>query len=147
MTELWKRRLFGLGAILVVVVMLVGLSFGNLGQNVVYYWSPTELMAKHQEAQGQTVRLGGLVMPGTFDLATCSPGCSFRVTDGRTEVAVETEGVPPQMFRAGIGVVVEGRLQGEVFHTDRVMIKHSNEYEAPSEGEMPDMAKTLEDGS
>lgn len=147
MTELWKRRLFGLGAILVVVAMLVGLSFGNLGQNVVYYWSPTELVQKRDEAQGQTVRLGGLVMPGTFDLAACDPGCSFRITDGRTEVAVETEGVPPQMFRAGIGVVVEGQLHGDVFRTDRVMIKHSNEYQAPEGGEKPDMAATLEEGT
>ena len=50
------------------------------------------------------------------------------------------------MFREGIGVVVEGRLQSDgVFDTDRVMIKHSNEYRAPEDGERPDEAyKTLD---
>ena len=148
MTEAWKRRLLGLGAILIAGSALAWISFGNLGQNLVYYWSPTELVEKSDAARNVTVRLGGLVVQGTLDASHCNPGCRFRITDGKNDVDVQTEGLPPQMFREGIGVVVEGSLDGAVFHTDRVMVKHSNEYRAPKDGEKPDMARTLvEDGS
>jgi cytochrome c-type biogenesis protein CcmE len=144
MTETAKRRLFGAAAVLVAIGALTWISYGSLGENLVYYWSPTELIGKGAAGQGVTVRLGGLVVPGTFDLGACNPGCSFRISDGKTEVAVATAGLPPQMFREGIGVVVEGELEGQVFRTERVMIKHSNEYKPPASGEMPkDMAKTL----
>lgn len=133
MNDLAKRRMIGALVVVMAGALLAWAVIGNLGNNIVYYWSPTELAEKGASAQGATVRLGGLVVPGSFDLSKCSPGCAFRVTDGKTEVAVETEGLPPQMFRAGIGVVVEGSLQGEVFHTDRVMIKHDNQYKAPTD--------------
>jgi cytochrome c-type biogenesis protein CcmE len=144
MTDLTRRRLFGLGALLVAGSALGWLAYGNLGENLVYYWSPTELVAHGAAAQDVTVRIGGLVVPGTFDLEKCNPHCHFRITDGRTELRVASTGLPPQMFREGIGVVVEGRLQGEVFATDRILVKHNNEYRAPGEGQMPDFAKTLD---
>jgi cytochrome c-type biogenesis protein CcmE len=144
MTDIQRRRLFGASAIVVVLGALTWLSYGSLGDNLVYYWSPTELVQRGAAAEGVTVRLGGLVVPGTFDLSACSPGCNFKISDGRTEVAVATAGMPPQMFREGIGVVVEGALEGQTFRTERVMIKHSNEYKAPTDGSMPkDMASTL----
>jgi cytochrome c-type biogenesis protein CcmE len=147
MSEIWIRRFAGGFAILLAASALVGLSYGNLGQNLVYYWSPTELHANADKAVGATVRLGGLVVPGTFDMKKCNPGCNFRVTDGQNEVLVESTGLPPQMFREGIGVVVEGQYDGAVFHTDRVMVKHSNEYRAPEDGKEPDFAKTLTEGT
>lgn len=144
MTAAAKQRLAAVVAILVAVGALAWLSWGNLGENLVYYWSPSEVVGNASKAAGATVRLGGLVVPGSFDAAKCDPGCTFRVTDGREEVTVVSEGLPPQMFREGQGVVVEG-VYGEdgVFRTDRIMVKHSNEYQAPQEGEMPDVA-TLE---
>lgn len=147
MNDLYKRRLIGALVVLLAGALLAWAVVGNLGNNIVYYWSPTELVAKGDAAQGATVRLGGLVVPGSFDLSKCTPGCAFRITDGKTEVAVETEGLPPQMFRAGIGVVVEGRLDGQVFHTDRVMIKHDNQYKAPTdEAGMKQAGATLVEG-
>lgn len=143
MNDLWKRRLVGLVAVTVALSALTWIAYGNLGNNLVYYWSPTELVEHGADANGATVRLGGLVVPGSFDLEACKPGCSFRVTDGKNEVNVSTEGLPPQMFREGIGVVVEGSLQGGTFHTDRVMIKHSNEYKAPTDGDISSAAQTL----
>jgi cytochrome c-type biogenesis protein CcmE len=147
MTDLWKRRIAAIVAVSLALLTLGWVSYGSLGENLVYYWSPTELVQKSAEAQGATVRLGGLVVPGTYDMKKCHPGCSFRVTDGQTDVAVETDGVPPAMFREGIGVVLEGELQGAVFRSDRVMIKHNNEYKPPAPGEKPPKTwATLEDG-
>ncbi len=147
MSQKKGRPIFAVGAVVLGVAALAAISYGNLGENLVYYWSPTEIVAKAAQAQGATVRLGGLVVPGTFDSEACAPGCDFRITDGKTDVRVRTEGLPPQMFREGIGVVVEGQMQGDVFHTDRVMIKHSNEYRAPEDGKMPDISQTLADPS
>jgi len=59
----------------------------------------------------------------------------FRVTDGTREILVHSTGAPPQMFRAGIGVVVEGKYRRSgVFESHSLMVKHSNEYRAPTPG-------------
>lgn len=147
MTEVTKRRLFLAGAVLVAGTALAYLSFGNLGQNLVYYWSPSELAAHGADAKGATVRLGGMVVPGSYDPTLCKPGCEFKLTDGKAEVDVASTGTPPQMFREGQGCVVEGTYEDDgKFHTDRIMVKHSNEYRPPKAGERPeDMYKSLED--
>lgn len=151
MTDLTRRRLIGVVAVIAALSALAALSMVNLGDSLVYYWSPTELKEKlgkqGAEADQVTVRLGGLVVPGSFDLAKCDPGCTFRITDGTSEVTVVTAGLPPQMFREGIGVVVEGEFEGEQFHTDRVMVKHNNEYRAPEHGEKPDIGTLTEGGT
>jgi len=67
----------------------------------------------------------------------------FDVTDRSTTVHVKSNGVPPQMFREGIGVVVEGTmLRGGYFESDRLMVSHNNEYRAPKDGQKVD-AKEL----
>lgn len=145
-STLRTRRIAGAVAVVVAGLALAFASFGNLGENLVYYWSPTELNAKGLEAQGQTVRLGGLVKAGTFELGKCNPGCDFVVTDGAFDVKVHSEGQPPQMFRQGIGVVLEGELQGDTFQAERVMVKHSNEYRAPTDkSDVASAAKTLQE--
>ena len=140
-----KGKIAALAALIVVGGTLAFLSMGNLGDNLVYYWSPTQLVDAGDDALEATVRLGGQVEPGTVDFDVDDNSLSFVVTDGAHEVPVHCTGAPPQMFREGIGVVVEGRLQEDgVFHTDRVMVKHSNEYWAPEEGERAsDVYETL----
>ncbi len=147
MTDAMQKRLFGLGAVLVAAGALFAISVSDMGDNLVYYWSPSELMSA-PNAREATVRLGGMVVPGTLDHDTSNAHMSFDVTDGTTTVHVESEGNPPQMFREGIGVVVEGKLAAnEVFTADKVMVKHSNEYEAPDgEIDMEKMQKTLAEG-
>lgn len=148
MTEAWKRRLFAIGAIAIAAGALTFVSMGDLGENLVYYWSPTELRAA-PNAQDATVRLGGMVVPGSVKWDKEVGHATFTVTDGQNEVVVECDGNPPQMFREGIGVVVEGQLHADgLFHTSRVMVKHSNEYEAPTEGdEHPNPYATLAEDS
>ena len=118
---------------------------GGLSENLVYYMSPSQLMELGDESDDATVRLGGQVEVGTVDFDVDANLLTFVVTDGIAEVTVTCAGAPPQMFREGIGVVVEGQLQEDgVFHTDRVIVKHSNEYEAPVEGERAsDVYQTL----
>lgn len=142
--------LYAVVSLLIAGAALAAISFSNLGDNLVYYWTPTELVAAGEKADGAIVRLGGQVEPGSI---SWEPGASgtFRITDGTQSVLVQTTGVPPQMFREGIGVVVEGDFgrADSVFHTQRVMVKHSNEYRAPEgEHDVEEMYKSIvEQGS
>lgn len=142
-----KRRLFLGGALVVAGLGLGVIAFGDIGENLVYYWDPSQLREHGEQAVGATIRLGGLVKPGTVDWKQSAGQIHFSVTDGKQEVPVHARGAPPQMFREGIGVVVEGTMTREgIFEADRLMVKHSNEYRAPEEGKAPhDLYNTVED--
>lgn len=101
--------------------------------NLNWYMTPSELLAK-KDVEGQTVRLGGMARPGTDPQWERKLPLEFFITDATDSVQVRATGAPPAMFKAGIGVVVEGKLgEDGVFQTDRVMVKHSNEYRAPDD--------------
>ncbi|MEZ4266332.1 MAG: cytochrome c maturation protein CcmE [Myxococcota bacterium] len=133
-------RLFAIVAILLAAGGLAWLAFGNLGDNLVYYWSPTELSDAGSKGVGATVRLGGQVKVGSVVWDPDRTDLNFVVTDNAHDVRVHATAVPPAMFREGIGVVVEGKLnEGGLFESDRLMVKHDNQYQAPEAGEKPDM--------
>lgn len=130
-----QRRMFLIGAVALVAAALGVLAYGGIGDNLVYFWEPTDLVAAGDEAYGPTIRLGGLVKADTLDWQEESQQLRFVVTDGAQDVRVYATGAPPQMMREGIGVVVEGTMgKDDVFQTDRLMVKHSNEYRAPQDG-------------
>jgi len=145
MNPMMQRRLFAIVAIVVAVGALGSMSMSTMGEDLVYYWSPTELVQKSGEAKGATVRLGGMVEAGSVEWDPEAQRLAFRVTDGANSVPVEGQGAPPQMFREGIGAIVEGKLGDDgVFRTNTVMVKHNNEYKAPEKGERPeDIYRTL----
>lgn len=149
MTDSTKKRLFAAGAIVLGLAVLGAVSLSNIGDDLAYYWSPTELTAA-ANARNATVRLGGMVVPGSYHWDQVAHSVEFDVTDNKTSVHVVNVGNPPQMFREGIGVVVEGKLGGDgVFHSDKLMVSHGNEYKPPKEGETPsdvykNLNKTLE---
>ncbi|MBI4541285.1 MAG: cytochrome c maturation protein CcmE [Gemmatimonadetes bacterium] len=125
-----------------VVAILGGfayLLYGGIGENLVYFLTPTELVKRGEGGFDAPVRLGGQVAAGTVEWDAKALDLRFRVTDGATDVVVHSRGAPPQMFRDGIGVVVEGRLrQGGVFESTNLMVRHSNEYRAPTPGHRPE---------
>jgi cytochrome c-type biogenesis protein CcmE len=132
-----KRPLFALGAIAVALAAFVVITAGGIGENLVYYWGPTELHDAGDKAVGASIRLGGQVRPGSIAWDGQSSNLAFDVTDGKQFVHVKSQGVPPQMFREGIGVVVEGTMtDGGHFESNRLMVSHDNEYRAPGEGEV-----------
>jgi cytochrome c-type biogenesis protein CcmE len=130
------KRFWVGGGIVVIVAVFAWLLFGGLEKNVVFFLTPQELLAKGSSGVGVPVRLGGQVKPGSMTWDAKTLDLRFTVTDGVKEVPVESTGAPPQMFRDGMGVVVEGRVgQAGVFHATNLMVKHSNEYRAPKPGE------------
>jgi cytochrome c-type biogenesis protein CcmE len=139
-----------IGALVVLVAAFGYLMYSGVEDNLVYFLTPAELIAKGEQAIDRPVRLGGQVVPGSVVWNADSIELTFRVTDGTQEIAVHSSGAPPQMFRAGIGVVVEGKLlRNAVFESHSLMVKHSNEYRAPEPGEThPDrIDKSLVRGS
>ena len=130
-----KRRTV-IGGAVVIVAVFAWLLFGGLRENVVFFLTPQELLAKGADGVGVPVRLGGQVKPGSVTWDAKTLDLRFTVTDGAREVNVQSTGAPPQMFRDGMGVIVEGRVgAGGVFQATNLMVKHSNEYRAPKPGE------------
>mgnify|MGYP003297305659 CR=1 FL=1 len=112
------------------------LLFGGLEKNVVFFLTPQEVLATGTDVVGVPVRLGGQVKPGSVKWDAQALDLRFTVTDGAREMQVHSTGAPPQMFRDGMGVVVEGRVgTSGVFEATNLMVKHSNEYRAPKPGE------------
>jgi cytochrome c-type biogenesis protein CcmE len=132
------------GALFGAVIVLLAFGYlvwGGIGGNLVYFLTPKELLAKGSKAVGASARLGGLVQPGTVQWNADTRELRFRIVDADDSVSVpvlSTGGVPPQMFTDGQGVVVEGfYAQDGIFKTQKVMVKHSNEYRAPAPGKHP----------
>ena len=141
-------------AIAVAVVVILGafgfLLYGGIDKNVVFFLTPEELLARGTAAYDVPVRLGGLVQPGSVKWDAEKLDLRFVVMDsGGQSVNVHSSGAPPQMFRDGMGVVVEGRYhRSGVFESTNLMIKHSNEYRKPEHGERPqEMYKSLVKGA
>ena len=133
------RRWGVLAGVAVVVAVVAYLAFSSVGNALVYYLTPTELVARGDSAVGQAVRLGGLVKAGS--IAGEAPDLTFVLTDGTTEMRVHAVSAPTQSFREGIGAVVEGTLRADgVFEASQVIVKHDENYMAPSEGALPTQA-------
>ena len=129
------RRRIVLPALVLLAAVIGGLVWINLGENLVYYLTPSEAVEQRSGggggggAEGGRFRLGGLVEEGSVE--ETDGGIRFAVGDGAASVEVVHTGAPPQLFRAGIGVVVEGAWEGALFHSDVLLINHDEQYRAP----------------
>ena len=123
MKRYWK---FVVPAIILVAVLVVLMA--NLSSSLVYYNTPAEVQSR--EVDGTRLRLAGRVTPQSVVEQDVS--VAFVVEDCDTSVAVVHTGVPPQLFAEGIGVVVEGTWDGEVFESDTMLVKHDEQYRADS---------------
>jgi len=130
-----KTRLFMIGAFAVAAAAFIVIAWGGINKNLVYYWTPTDLHAAGDKAYGATIRLGGMVSKGSIKNHQGVSGLEFDVHDAGKVVHVKSSGVPPQLFRENIGVVVEGTMtRAGYFQCNRLMVSHSNEYKAPKGG-------------
>jgi cytochrome c-type biogenesis protein CcmE len=142
--DLKRRRVMIVAALAVIAGVIAFVAYGNIGGNLVYYWSPKEVHAAGPKAIGATIRLGGLVAPGSIERAPTGLDLRFAVTDGDATLPVHASAVPPAMFREGIGVVVEGTMGKDgVFESRRLMVKHDNEYRAPGTDDDRDIRELM----
>lgn len=141
------KRKVGLALGLIIVLSSFGyLVYGNIGENLVFFHTPGELLAQGSEAYEKPFRLGGQVVPGSVQWNAEALDLRFTLQDQDGQIRVVSHKAPPAMFREGQGVIVEGRLNSEgVFESSSVMVKHSNEYRPPEDGhpKPEDMYKSL----
>jgi cytochrome c-type biogenesis protein CcmE len=151
MSNVQGRRKAAVAVAVVIIVAAFGfLLYGNIDKNVVFFLTPQELLSRGPSAYDVPVRLGGLVQTGSVKWDAEKLDLRFVVMDsGGQSVNVHSTGAPPQMFRDGMGVVVEGRYHRDgVFESTNLMVKHSNEYRKPEHGERPkEMYKSLVKGA
>lgn len=122
-----QRRLMLIGAAGLVLALSAGLVLFALRDTIVFFYGPTEI-AEKGVSPGTRMRLGGLVEQGSV---VRGPGqrVAFSITDSRTVIKVSYEGLLPDLFREGQGVVTEGVFQGGgQFRADSVLAKHDETY-------------------
>ncbi|MGD9538301.1 MAG: cytochrome c maturation protein CcmE [Alphaproteobacteria bacterium] len=122
-----KRLLYVLGG-MAALGIAAGLVVSAFDDNLVFFFSPTELEAKELRAD-QRIRIGGLVEEGSLAKQADGVTVSFRVTDLTTTLPVTYKGILPDLFREGQGVVAEGTLGADgVFAASEVLAKHDENY-------------------
>lgn len=125
-----RRRLWLAGA--VVMAALGFLIFQGLGNATVYFRTADEAVAQRAKLGERRFRIEGDVVAGSVQQA--GTDVSFVLTSKSVEVPVRHTGVPPELFGPGIPVVLEGRFRGNVFASDRILVKHSSTYVARNPG-------------
>jgi cytochrome c-type biogenesis protein CcmE len=122
-----QRRLTLIGSSLAVLGLAVALVLFSLKDSIVFFNSPTDIAEKHI-APGTRIRLGGLVKEGSVVRGE-NLQIRFDVTDGKNTVQVAYQGLLPDLFREGQGIVTEGALDGQgTFKADNVLAKHDETY-------------------
>ena len=122
-----QRRLTLIGAALGVLALAVALVLGALKDSIVFFNSPTDVVEKSIKP-GTRIRVGGLVKEGSVQRGD-SLAVRFEVTDGKSIVPVSYQGLLPDLFREGQGVVAEGALDPTgTFRADSVLAKHDETY-------------------
>ena len=121
-----QRRLSVIAGLGVVVAAAVGLILFALRDQIVFFYSPTEIHEK-AVAAGTPMRLGGLVKEGSWKKS--GDQNDFVVTDGTTDMVAHFTGILPDLFREGQGVVIEGAMAGDgSFAATNVLAKHDEKY-------------------
>ncbi len=124
------KRLVILSIGVAVLALAAVLVFNALGNNLSYFFSPTEV-AENKVPQGHVFRLGGLVEPGSLQRGE-ELTVRFTVTDNLNRVQVAYTGILPDLFQEGQGVIAQGRLgEDGVFIAEEVLAKHDENYMPP----------------
>jgi cytochrome c-type biogenesis protein CcmE len=123
-----RRRLYAVVGGLALLGVATALVLVAFNDNLVFFYSPTDLVEKHVPPE-RRLRIGGLVEEKSVARVPGSPTVNFRVTDGAHTVAVTYTGQLPDLFREGQGVVAEGKLRPDgTFQASEVLAKHDENY-------------------
>ena len=130
-----RQRMILIGLVVTGVAVSVGLALRAFDENLVYFFSPTQV-AEGEAPEGRTFRLGGLVVEDSVEREAGSLTISFVVTDYAHSMPVRYTGVLPDLFGEGQGVIARGRLGGDGdFIAEEVLAKHDENYMPPEVAE------------
>ena len=135
------KRLSVVAGIVVAVGAAAALVLNAFQSNLVFFYSPSQVAAK-EAPEARTFRLGGMVREGT--LKRDGIRADFVVTDTAREIPVRFEGILPDLFKEGKGVVAQGQLKDGVFYAREVLAKHDENYMPP---EAADALKKAQQGN
>ena len=118
------RRLFLTFGALMTLGLAVFLVLSALKENIVYFYSPSDIEETHLLAK--RLRVGGLVKDGSADIDGLS--ATFILTDQNNNISVRYDGALPDLFREGQGIIAEGKFNGDIFIAEIVLAKHDETY-------------------
>jgi|TARA_Y100000310_G_scaffold329618_1_gene399815 cytochrome c-type biogenesis protein CcmE len=125
-----KSRIIFLMSLLALAVFVVFIILKSLEENVVYFFSPTEIYNEENISPDKKLRVGGLVKEGSVTSSETS--ITFIITDLNNEIIVSYSGAVPNLFVEGKGVVAEGKLKDKKFFiADKILAKHDENYMPP----------------
>ena len=115
---------------LISVAIVIFVVLRSLEENVVYFFSPTEIYNKTNISFNEKIRVGGLVKMNSISKNETS--INFVITDLKKEIVVSYNGLVPNLFSEGKGVVAEGKLKDKkYFIADKILAKHDENYMPP----------------
>jgi cytochrome c-type biogenesis protein CcmE len=124
------QRLFAIGLVLVGVGLGTTFLLKAMNQNILYYYSPTQLEAG-EAPEDRRFRVGGLVVDDSVVRTDGTMEVRFALTDEAHVVPVVYTGILPDLFREGQGIIAHGRMQGREFVADEILAKHDENYMPP----------------
>ena len=128
------------GLVVAGVAAATGLVIAAMGENMLYFYSPSQIRAG-EAPSGPSIRVGGMVVEGSVERGQ-GLEVSFSLTDGAATVDVRYAGILPDLFREGQGIVASGVLEaGLGLRADEVLAKHDENYMPPEVAEAMEMAK------
>jgi cytochrome c-type biogenesis protein CcmE len=125
-----KRKWAIVASVLVVAGALGYLIFGSFQESLVYFYTPTEVMAQQVQLDGKKIRIAGQVLPGSVVRSADKVNLDFKLSDGTNSIPVTFRGVVPDLFAEGQMAIAEGRPSGGMVKADNIMAKHSEDYDA-----------------
>ena len=135
-----RSRFFVLMFLLVLAIVVIFVVLKSLEENVVYFFSPTEIYNNENISFSKKIRVGGLVKEGS--LTNNQAMINFVVTDLNNEIMVSYSGLLPNLFSEGKGVVAEGKLKDKkYFIADKILAKHDENYMPPEVNKALEKAK------
>jgi cytochrome c-type biogenesis protein CcmE len=138
-----QQRMLAVGLVAIGLAIAATFSLRAFKDNMMFFVEISDVMAGNYPKE-RNFRIGGLVVAGTVEREEGSLDMSFMVTDTRCALPVTYNGVVPDLFREGQGVVAHGRMNGGgTFVADKIMAKHDEEYMAPEVAES--LAKHVQD--
>ncbi len=136
MTPARKKRLSLIALMIVGIALGVGFALKALNENIMFFFSPTDIAAGKAPV-GKDFRIGGLVVDGSVNRPGEGLTVEFDLTDNESVVRVKYTGILPDLFREGQGIVANGRLNGHgEFIAREVLAKHDENYMPPEVMEM-----------
>ncbi len=130
LTKKVKSRIFLLLASIILVALVIFVVLRSLEENVVYFFSPSEIYNKTNITFDKKIRIGGLVKENSISKNNTS--INFIITDLKKEIVVSYNGILPNLFSEGKGVVAEGNLKDKkYFIADKILAKHDENYMPP----------------